>query len=319
MRPNAKIVTAVTPRTRFSTALLVLTGLLMPGGVLLLAWTFCRRVLRRVGPRAVERFIPALLAIVLLQGCATHLGSQLEASPGEESATVVPVLHFQNISAEPAGRDAFVREDALRPGDILLTSMPGFTAAAIEFLTIAPVSHTALYIGDGRVVDAVRAGVQERTIDQVITEESVVLVLRYPDLTETQARRIRAYARQKIGKGFNFFGITVQIPFTVGRRACELPFMAEVIRDACIRAMGVLSHLASKEDRLFCSQLVLQAYQHAGVPLTDADPRIISPADILHMREGDVPSVRIRKTLRYVGHLKYDQPVIVSAQAGQGE
>ncbi len=319
MRPNARIAKAATPRTPSATALLVLTGLLMPGGLLLLAWTICRGFLRGIAARAFERFVPTLLVIVLLQGCATHLGTRLEASQGEEVATVVPVLQFQNPSAEPAGKDAFVGEDVLRPGDILLTSMPGFTAAAIEFLTIAPVSHTALYIGDGRVVDAVRAGVQERSIDQVIAEESVVLVLRYPDLTETQARRIRAYARRKVGAGFNFFGITVQIPYTVGRRACELPFLAEVIRDACIRTMGVLSKLASKEDRLFCSQLVLQAYQHAGVPLTDADPRIISPADILHMREGDVPSVRIRKTLRYVGHLKYDQPVIVAAQVDQGE
>ncbi|MDH5211832.1 MAG: distant relative of cell wall-associated hydrolase, partial [Betaproteobacteria bacterium] len=58
---------------------------------------------------------------------------------------------------------------------------------------------------------------------------------------------------------------------------------------------------------LFCSQLVLQSYRQAGVPITDADPRLISPADILHMRDGDVSSVRVNRPLRFVGHLKYQE------------
>ena len=49
---------------------------------------------------------------------------------------------------------------------------------------------------------------------------------------------------------------------------------------------------------------LLEAYRHAKLPLTTADPRLISPADLLHMREGDVPSVRTEQALQYVGHLK---------------
>ena len=49
---------------------------------------------------------------------------------------------------------------------------------------------------------------------------------------------------------------------------------------------------------------MLEAYRHARLPLTTADPRLISPADLLHMREGDVPSVRTEQALQYVGHLK---------------
>jgi len=47
------------------------------------------------------------------------------------------------------------------------------------------------------------------------------------------------------------------------------------------------------------------------VQMTSADPRLISPADILHMREGDVSSVRIPKQLQFVGHLKYERPITV--------
>lgn len=49
---------------------------------------------------------------------------------------------------------------------------------------------------------------------------------------------------------------------------------------------------------------MLAAYQQAQLPLTSADPLLVSPADLLHMREGDVPSIRIEQTLQYVGHLK---------------
>jgi hypothetical protein len=42
----------------------------------------------------------------------------------------------------------------------------------------------------------------------------------------------------------------------------------------------------------------------AGLPLTDSDPRLINPGDLLHMREGDVPSIKIHQALQYVGHLK---------------
>jgi hypothetical protein len=60
-----------------------------------------------------------------------------------------------------------------------------------------------------------------------------------------------------------------------------------------------------RSDRFFCSQFVLEAYNRAGLPLTTADPRLLTPADLLHMREGDVPSVRSHQALVYVGHLKF--------------
>jgi hypothetical protein len=71
--------------------------------------------------------------------------------------------------------------------------------------------------------------------------------------------------------------------------------------------MAAIQLGAIKNDRFFCSQFVLEAYRHAKLPLTTADPRLISPADLLHMREGDVPSVRTEQSLQYVGHLKAGQ------------
>jgi hypothetical protein len=75
-----------------------------------------------------------------------------------------------------------------------------------------------------------------------------------------QAAVIAEYSVNRSGAGFNFLGISLHVPFSIVRRLCELPLVPAPIRDACIRAMGVMHRLAASETRLFCSQLVLQAY-----------------------------------------------------------
>jgi len=86
------------------------------------------------------------------------------------------------------------------------------------------------------------------------------------------------------------------------------------VRHYCVSGMAMVQLGVSRNDRFFCSQFVLEAFNQAGAPITAADPRWVSPADLLHMREGDVPSIPAHQPLRYVGHLKY-QPVMV---AGDG-
>ena len=256
-----------------------------------------------------RRWIALMAVVALLQGCATQLTfGPGAADPAAESTA--PTLRFQTNSIASA---ATLGAEVLQPGDILLTSEPTLISASIRLMTFAPVSHAAVYVGERQVVEAVRSGVRVRNVEEVLAEATVVLVLRYPDLTDEQAALILEYALNKSGVGFSFLGITLQIPFTIIRRLCELPFVPLAVRDMCIRSMGVLHHLAASENQLFCSQLVLQAYRHAAVPVTAADPRLISPADILHMRERDVSSVRISMPLVYVGRLEHQLPVTTLA------
>lgn len=255
-----------------------------------------------------------VLLIACLQGCATQLTPGPGFAPEDaETASAAPKLRFQHFSIAPNGDDAFVTADALQPGDILLTAIPSFTSFGIRLMSFGAVSHAAVYVGEGKVVEAVGSGVRVRGIGELLEEEAVVLALRYPDLSAEQARRIGDYALTKLGTGFNYVGVTLQIPLSISRRVCELPLVPSPVRDACIRGMGVINQVAASESQLFCSQLVAQAYRQAGVPMTDADPRIVSPVDILHMREGDVPSVSIHKPLHYAGHLKYQQGAMTVA------
>lgn len=235
--------------------------------------------------------------LALLEGCAVQLS--LPTGMEIEDAERKPLLRFQSNSIAPA---IIVEAEALEPGDILLSADPTVVSAGIRLMTIAPVSHAAVYVGDGHLVDAMRWGVRVRELNELLEEAAFVLVLRYPELTAERAAVIKEYSVNKAGAGFNFLGITLQVPFSIARRVCEP--VAAALRDLCIRSIGVMQRLAASETRVFCSQLVLQAYRHAGLLLTEADPRLVSPADILHMREGDVSSLSIETPLRYVGHLK---------------
>ncbi|MGH8709549.1 MAG: YiiX/YebB-like N1pC/P60 family cysteine hydrolase [Burkholderiales bacterium] len=219
----------------------------------------------------------------------------------------LPMLRFQGASIAPADGDNPIAPADLRPGDIILTSESSFRSASIQLLTFAPVSHAAVFVGNGQVVEAVGSGVRVRTLHKLLQEETIALALRYPELTAVQAQGIRSAALQKVGGDFNYVGVAMHIPFTVNRRLCELPMLPALARDWCLRGVGGVHHLVTSKRALFCSQLVLQSYRQAGVPITDADPRLISPADILHMREGDVSSVRVNRPLHFVGHLKYQQ------------
>ena len=250
--------------------------------------------------------IVLLTSMALLQGCATQLSlPAVSADAGHEAISSAPVLRFQSNAIAPA---TVIRREEIAPGDILLSADPTFVSTSIRAMTFAPVSHAAVYIGDGRLVDAMRPGVRVRELTELLDEAALVLVLRYPDLTAEQAAAIGEYAVHRSGAGFNFLGVTLHIPFSLARRVCELPLVPAALRDACIRSVGVLNDVAASEKRVFCSQLVLLAYRNAGVTVTAADPRLISPADLLHMREGDVPSVSVAKQLRYVGQLKHERP-----------
>lgn len=256
----------------------------------------------------MKRGILWVLALAMLQGCATQLETRSAPKPGDAlHVSPIPLLRFQGASIEPGSEDALVVPADLQPGDIILTSTPTLRSAGIQLMSFAPVSHAAVYVGNGQVVEAVGSGVRVRTLHKLLEEESIALALRYPDLSDTQAQSVRSMALEKVGRNFNYVGVAMHIPFTINRRLCELPVMPSVVRDLCIRGLGGVHHLVTSKRTLFCSQLVLQAYRQAGVPITDADPRLISPGDILHMREGDVSSVRIKQPLRFVGHLKYQE------------
>ncbi len=187
----------------------------MPGG------------LRKEGLRIA---VLAVVAVALITGCATQIQDSEAVAPDVASGKV---LTFQRKSLTPIDGGRLVRPEELLAGDILLSADPGLASAGIRLLTTSPVSHAAIYVGNGEVAEALRGGVRLRSIDRVLKEETVVAAFRHPLLDETHAQRMSEFAREQVGKPYDFVGVVMHAPFALQRRVCELPGVPTLLREAC--------------------------------------------------------------------------------------
>ncbi len=248
--------------------------------------------------------LAATCVALLLSACASRVDL-----PSADNLRVG--LRMQNSSIAPGNGGELISGAALEPGDILLTSVATLNSFGIRLGTFSPVSHAVLYLGDGQIAEAVGTGVRARSLDEVITEEQMVVAFRVPGLDAVHVERMRAWAFSQVGVRYNTVGVVLNAPFVLNRRACELPLIPSAVSRFCVTGMAMVQLGGSRDDRFFCSQFVLEAYRQADAPITTADPRWVSPADLLHMREGDVPTIAATQPLRYVGHLKYNPPPVI--------
>jgi cell wall-associated NlpC family hydrolase len=245
----------------------------------------------------------AALALMTLvaAGCATRVADR-GPDPAEPAGKA---LTFQRKSLTPTDGGRLVSPQDLQPGDILLSADPGIASAGIRLFTTSPVSHASIYVGDGEVAEALRGGVRLRAMDRVLQEESVIAAFRHPALDDARALEVSRFAREQVGKPYDYFGVMLHAPFALQRRVCELPGVPTLLREACLSTLATVQLIHGSDDRFFCSQFVLEAYRAVGLPITRARPHWVSPEDIMHMRAGDVSSLPVEQPLVYVGHLKF--------------
>lgn len=244
------------------------------------------------------------LVLPLIACCLTACATGMRP----ETASGTPGLAFQNMALNPRNGGQMATSADLRPGDILLSSSNGVSSIGIRLITLSPVSHASLYVGDQQVAEAVGEGIRRRSMDAFLQEEAIVVAFRHPSIQAAHIEKMNGFVQQQVGQKYNFVGVMLQAPFSIERKVCELPLVPSLVRDFCIQGVAAVQLGLGRNDQFFCSQFVLEAYRQAGLPLTAADPRLVSPSDLLHMREGDVPSIRIHQALQYLGHLKF-QPL----------
>ena len=243
--------------------------------------------------------LAALCAAVWLSACATEWHKR-QAEDGRE----VMRLHTVRNSTLPESGMIKIGEQDLKAGDILFSSEPSVQSLGIRLFSNAAVSHVFLYLGDGEIAEAVGAGVRIRRLDEALKESNLTAAFRRPDLTEENIAALRDFARQQNGRRYNFLGIVKQVPYSLARNACELPVIPRRIRRFCLNTMAAVMIPSFGNQRFFCSQFVIEAFNRAGKPLTSKSPEWLDPADILHMREGDVATFTPKARLNYVGHLQ---------------
>lgn len=242
--------------------------------------------------------------LLWLSGCSTQTNiSQQAALQPSASKTA---LHMQRISTLESNDAVTIGAEQLQPGDILLSSTTGVTSLGIRLFSLSGVSHASVYLGNGEVAEAVGEGVQIVSLEQALSHSNSMVSLRNPGFSEEQLQRLRFFAQSKRGKKYNYKGIVIIAPYTLSRRICDLPVFFGKGRSQCFDTLATvqIGDSAGAQETFFCSQFVIEAFNYAGNPITVSNALWISPADLLHMREGDISSFTPVQPLQYVGHLK---------------
>jgi|HubBroStandDraft_6_1064221.scaffolds.fasta_scaffold16248_2 cell wall-associated NlpC family hydrolase len=185
-----------------------------------------------------------------------------------------------------SGGGMCIADSALQPADIIVSAGIGAVSTAIRYGTASDVSHAALYIGDGEVIEAIGPGVKERPLNKSLDDHSLAVAYRARGMTPSAAAIIVHFAKQWKGKKYD----------TVGAAAAGArnPFV-------CVVVMGIAPCAAARagkfksSDKFYCSQLVLEAYRRAGVSFITQDPNTSQPEDMVTAYSKD--------KLLYVGHL----------------
>jgi cell wall-associated NlpC family hydrolase len=175
------------------------------------------------------------------------------------------------IALEPAaGGGHSIGDSALEAADIIVSTTHAGTSRVIRIGTVSVVSHAALYIGSGYVIEAIGEGVKRRDLRQSLADDVLAVAYRSPAMNQAIANRIVKYATAQQG-----------IPYSVP--------------GAAMSADKVLCRIVGPQPAsFFCSQLVFEAYRRAGLPLADTPSQCVTPKDV---------AVIARRRLVYVGHL----------------
>jgi hypothetical protein len=189
-----------------------------------------------------------------------------------------------------------ITADALEPGDLILSTTEEDISRVIRAATNSPVSHSAVYVGNNQVVEAISDGVILRGLDTALQDDSLAVAYRHRDMTPQKAEQmvqfLRDQARQR--RTYDTWGLIQVAPGQLARAICNR--LEDEARQRCLAGASRLRVGTNNEDAFFCSELVLEALSRVGLSISSVEPSWSSPDQVLELHYNGL--------LDYVGHLK---------------
>jgi hypothetical protein len=183
-----------------------------------------------------------------------------------------------------------IKTSELRTADILVSTGRSFISGAIRVATGTDFSHTILYLGDNKVVEAISDGVVERDLSAPLGEANLVIALRRRHMDTATKESVVRFARGFKGRPYDYLGAAgAGLSHNRGKMAV---FVSPAGTAALYVAAKINASDAYKDDKFFCSELAARCFELSGVPINDGDPSFTTPR-----------AVRVAKNLIYVGHL----------------
>lgn len=167
---------------------------------------------------------------------------------------------------------------AVMPADIVLTGSNTDSGQFVKIATTSNISHAMLALGPGQFVQATGIGVHVATFRQAMTDTQTAAVYR-TKLTPAQRTAIIKNALSHVGKAYDY------VEMLGGAEASKVPIEAFVspgtaehtLARAAAFYLRYRSCTAGDRNKIFCSELVVAAYQAAGI-LGSANASSYSPA-----------------------------------------
>lgn len=225
---------------------------------------------------------------------STTIGKQKPTKIGDIPTYANQIYDDIPLAPNEGGRS--ISPDALERCDILLSTTSHWDSEVIRNLTQSVISHVLIHYSGGLVVEAIKSGVEQKSIDKAIAQSYVVVVFRYPGLTDAQKNTIDKFLADHLDTPYDFVGAIESADFVKDHNICNL-LSSEKAKAACKAFKGIVNFGKGNDTKFFCSELVLRAFQEAGIQLTKTAPQYNSPDKIQKLAF---------KTLTYVGHLKYE-------------
>jgi len=203
------------------------------------------------------------------------------------------------LAKPAAGYEPFTPSDpealrhSLKPGDVLLIEGNSHVAGVIKYLTQSTWSHSALYVGpikdaaapDGEPHVLIEAEIDEGVVSSPLTKYAQfhTRICRPVGLTNADLERVCAYARERVGLGYDLKNIIDLL-----RYLFPMP-----VPQRWRRRMMTLG--SGDPTRIICSALIAQAFEAVRYPILPKVTRLESRQarrDILEIRHSSLYAPR---------------------------
>jgi hypothetical protein len=142
-------------------------------------------------------------------------------------------------------------KETLRAGDVILVEGNKLISRVVMAVTHSTWSHSALYVGEGRVIDPLPStGTMLNTIDAF--ESLNIRVCRPMGLRETELQRVCSFAMSHLGRRYDHINVSNVLRSYFGKKRDASEFLGDIS--------------ASNE---VCSGLIAEAFDQVGFVVLD--------------------------------------------------